>query len=82
MAYKVCRRGLAIYFIGINSIPHVNNPVCFAIIPKVETKKICQGTWHAVQEAAFMMMKRIKTCDDAGCNACCCSKDLMGMKLV
>ena len=80
--YKVCRRGVAIYVIGVNSIPHVSNPVCFAVIPEVESKKICQGTWRAVQQAAFMMMKRIKTCDDAGCLACCCIKDLMGMTLV
>ena len=70
--YKVCRRGVAIYVIGVNSIPHVSNPVCFAVIPEVESKKICQGTWRAVQQAAFMMMKRIKICDDTGCNACCC----------
>ncbi len=27
--YKVCRCGVALYSIGVNSIPHVNNPDCF-----------------------------------------------------
>ena len=80
--YKVCRRGVAVYVIGVNSVPQVNNPVCFAVIPEVETKKVCQGMWRAVQSTAFMIMKLIKTCPDPGCNACCCIKDLMGMKLV
>ena len=66
--YKVCRQGVAIYVIGVNSVPllppHVNNPACFAVIPEVETKKVCQGTWRAVQSAAFMMIKRINNCAD------------------
>jgi hypothetical protein len=65
--YKVCRRAVALYCMGVNSVPHVNNPVCFAIMPETESKELIHGTWCAVQEAAMMMMKQITLCDDATC---------------
>ncbi len=58
--YKVCRRGVALYSIGVNSIPHVNNPVCFAVNPEVESKAVIQGTFRAVQSAVFMLMKQYR----------------------
>ena len=77
--YKVCRRGVAIYCIGVNSIPHINNPVCFAVIPESESKEVIQGTFRAAQTAVFMLMKQYKVCRDPGCPACACVGDLMDM---
>ncbi len=68
--YKVCRRGVAIYSIGVNSIPHVNNPVCSAVIPESESKQVIQGTWRAAQAAAIMIMKQYTVCDKEDCEAC------------
>ncbi len=80
--YKVCRRGVAIYCIGVNSIPHINNPVCWAVIPESESKAVIQGTFRAVQTAVFMLMKQIKRCSDPACQACVCISDLMDMQFV
>ncbi len=33
-SYKKCRNTVALYSIGVNSLGHVNNPVCFAITPE------------------------------------------------
>ncbi len=41
--------------LGVNSIGHVNNPVCWAIIPESESKEIILSTWRAVQAAAMMV---------------------------
>ena len=68
--YKVCRRGVALYSLGVNSVPHINNPVCWAIIPEIESKEVIQGTWRAVQTAAFMMIKQTKLCADPNCMTC------------
>jgi hypothetical protein len=64
--YKVWRRGVAIYVIGVNSVPHKSNPVCWAVIPESESKEVCHGTWRAVQSAAFMMMKLINAAGATG----------------
>jgi hypothetical protein len=45
VAYKICWRSVAIYSIDVNSIPHVNNPVCFTVIPETESKEVIQGTY-------------------------------------
>ncbi len=55
--YKVCRRAVGIYSIGVDSIPHVFNLVCFAVIPDTESKELIQGTWLAAEAAAIMIMK-------------------------
>jgi hypothetical protein len=80
--YKVCRRGVALYSIGVNSIPHVNNPVCFAVIPEVESKAVIQGTFRAAQSALFMLMKRYRVCDRPGCSTCAHVKELLESDLV
>ncbi len=65
---------------GVKSIPHIHNPVCWAIIPENEIKEICEGKYQAVQAAAFMLMKKIKICSDPGCPACCTISDLMKLE--
>jgi hypothetical protein len=75
--YKVCRRGVALFSIGVNSVPHVNNPVCWAITPEIESKEICQGTWRVVQAALFMMLKTVKVCSNPECPACSTLRDLL-----
>jgi len=55
--YKVCRRSVALLGMGVNSVGHVNNPVCWSIIPESESKQIFTGTWRCVQEAAMMLVK-------------------------
>ena len=51
--YKVCWRGVALFCIGVNSILHINNPVCWTVIPETESKEVCKGIWRAVQSAVF-----------------------------
>lgn len=77
--YKVCRRGVAIYSIGVNSIPHVNNPVCFAVIPEYESKQMIQRTWRAAQAAAIMIMKQYQVCENDDCQTNRCVAQLMAM---
>ncbi len=71
--------------LSVNSIGHINHPVCWAIIPESESKEIIPGTWRSVQAAAMMIMKKIKLCNDdecAQCGACSCIRDLLAMPLV
>jgi hypothetical protein len=81
--YNMCRRSVAMLSLGgtVNSIGHVNNPVCWAIIPESESKEIIQCTWRSVQVAAMMLMKKIKLCDDDDCGVCSCICDLLAMPL-
>jgi hypothetical protein len=36
--FNVCRHSIALYSFGMNSLGNVNNPVCWAIIPKTEVQ--------------------------------------------
>ena len=80
--YKVCRRAVGIYSIGVNSIPHEFNPVCFAVIPDSESKEVIQGTWRAAEAAAIMLIKEYKICAEEDCEVCARVRELMAMPLV
>jgi hypothetical protein len=54
-SYKKCRNTVALFSIGVNSLGHVNNPVCFAIIPETESAEICAGTYNAVKDAVLIL---------------------------
>ena len=73
---------MAICCIGVNSIPHINNPVCFAVFPETESKQVIQGTFRAAQSAVFMLMKQYVVCSRPGCEACACVGELMQMDFV
>ena len=68
--YKVCLCRVAIYSISVNSIPQVNNLVCFAVIPLSESKQVIQGTFRATQTAVFMLRKQYRVCEKEGRRAC------------
>ncbi len=67
-SYKICRNTVALFFIGVKSLGHVKNPVCFAIIPEIESAEICAGTYNAVKDAALLLLNSVRLCDS--CPAC------------
>ena len=64
--YCINRAGVASLSLGVNSLGHVNNPICWAIIPeKTEGRKTYAETWYCVEEAAIKALSDYKCCDDA-----------------
>jgi hypothetical protein len=80
--YRVCRCTFAFFSLGVNLVQHINNPVCWAIMPETESKEICQGTWRAAQDPAMLVIKSYRVCDDPECRACSTVRYLLQEKLV
>ena len=79
--FNVCRRTVALYSFGVNSLGNVNNPVCWAIIPETESADVLKGLWKAVQDTVIMLMRQFKPCDDiCGCDACAMVANLMASR--
>jgi hypothetical protein len=55
VTYAINRTGVASLTLGVNSLRHVNNPICWAIIPeKTGGKTTYRDTWRTAQEAAIL----------------------------
>jgi hypothetical protein len=77
VTYCINRAGVASLSLGVNSLGHVNNPICWAIIPeKTEGRKTYAETWYCVEEAAIKALCDYKCCDDADCETCFMVTDL------
>lgn len=75
VTFKVNRRGVAALSLGVNSVGHVNNPICWAVIPETTEGQVTYtGTWHSVRDAIILLLRTYRTCD--GCEACDAVKDL------
>ncbi len=75
VTYYINRKGIASLKLGLNSVGsvgHVNNPICWAIIPeKTEGKTTCRDTWRTVQEAANFASNTFRCCSMHGvCPTC------------
>jgi hypothetical protein len=76
VTYAINRTGVASLTLGVNSLGHVNNPICWAIIPeKTEGKTTYRDTWRTVQEAAILAMNTYVVCR-RGCDTCRMVSDL------
>jgi hypothetical protein len=77
VAYGINMRGVAALTLGVNSLGHVNNPICWAIIPeKTEGKTTYRETWRTVQEAAILALNTYVECPMHGCETCYMVHDL------
>ena len=76
--FNVCRRTVALYSFGVNSLGNVNNPICWAIIPETESAEVLKGLWKAVQDAVILIIRHFKPCADiCGCEACAMVANLL-----
>ncbi len=75
--YCINRAGVASLSLSVNSLGHVNNPICWAIIPeKTEGRKTYAEIWFCVQEAAINALNQYKCCELPNCETCFMVTDL------
>ena len=79
VTYNTCWLSVVIYSISVNSIPHVNNPVCSTVIPESESREVVWGTLLSAQDAVFMIMNQYKVCNNDCCKACACISQLIAL---
>jgi hypothetical protein len=66
VTFKINKRGVAAFTPGINSLGHVSNPLCWAIIPETtEGQVVCTRTWHTLRDSIIMMLNNIS---EPGCS--------------
>ena len=70
VTFKVNRRGVAALTLGINSLGHVSNPLCWALIPETTEGQVTYtGTWHNVRDSVILILKTFVPCD-SDCEDC------------
>jgi hypothetical protein len=71
VTFKVNRRGVAALTLGVSSLGHVSNPLCWALIPETaESEVTYTGTFRSFQDAVILVLKTYICCGDAECTAC------------
>ncbi len=57
VTFKVNIRGVAALTLGVNSIGHVSNSLCWALIPETTEGRVTYtGTWHNVQDTVILLL--------------------------
>ena len=67
---KLCRASVDLLQFGVNSIPHKNHVLCFAVIPRAtESEAVYQMTWDDLRSAVIDLF-RYKDCGAPGYTTC------------
>lgn len=81
--FKINRRAVAAITLGVNSLGHVSNPLCWAIIPDTtEGQVVYTGTWHTLRDTIILVLKDYLVCGVDGCEACDCVESLRSSRRV
>jgi hypothetical protein len=82
--YCINRDGVASLLLSVNSLGHMNNPICWAIIPeKTEGRHTYAELWFCVQAAAINALNHYECCDDIeNCEPCFMVHDLRSSQRV
>jgi hypothetical protein len=81
--YCINRAGVASLSLGVNSLGHVNDPICWAIIPKkTEGQKTYAEKWFCVQDAAINTLNQYKCSNLPNCETCFMVTDLRSSQSV
>ncbi len=70
VTFKMNRRRVAALTLGVSSLGHVSNPLCWALIPETtEGEIIYSGTYQTFRDAVILVLKSFVCCCD-DCEAC------------